>query len=317
MTEAGRCSRCSAPPVWLVTVRYEDHDVAGRLLTYCDRCRIRLGERIAVAIPLSVVELAPDATTVTLYEQGFTRTDPGMASEILNLSSDRWVSRLQGPACREEGGSFTWEGALDRSDFDDQYVADRDSLADAARAGDWTMVLELLRGGRSLVPNHWRLGGESWFTPLHQAAWHGAPVAVVQELVRLGASRGQPAADGRAAYQIALDQGHVGVADAFLPPRSPLLSSRAVGMSLERNLARLVESRIRPHSTARLRPLPIGVITEAPRGKIVWYPVPGMNGGFAVRLERSHLVVDSWFQVFGGAGQSHVVTEDGYQLTAE
>jgi len=51
-------------------------------------------------------------------------------------------------------------------------------------------------------------GGISWFTPLHQAAWHGAPADAVGELITLGASRTLTTADGRTARELAAAAGH-------------------------------------------------------------------------------------------------------------
>ncbi|GAA4260556.1 hypothetical protein GCM10022255_089650 [Dactylosporangium darangshiense] len=44
----------------------------------------------------------------------------------------------------------------------------------------------------------------------------------------------------------------------------------------------------------------------------VWFPVPGMYGGFSFRFEPAgadtRLVSDSWSRVVGGSEQRHVVT---------
>ena len=49
----------------------------------------------------------------------------------------------------------------------------RDALADAAKAYDWPKVFRLLENNRRSL-NGWRVGGTTWYAPLHQAA-RGVP----------------------------------------------------------------------------------------------------------------------------------------------
>lgn len=63
----------------------------------------------------------------------------------------------------------------------------RHQLADAAKTYNWQKVLELLNAHPDLV-NSTRPGGESLYTPLHQAARGNAPPEVIQKMLDLGAS---------------------------------------------------------------------------------------------------------------------------------
>lgn len=53
----------------------------------------------------------------------------------------------------------------------------------------------------------------------------------------------------------------------------------------------------------------------------LWFPVPGMYGGFSYWLEDRRedlaLVVESWSRVVGGSGQRHEITERGIALLDE
>jgi hypothetical protein len=64
------------------------------------------------------------------------------------------------------------------------------SMADEIRSlafrGDWDRLLALLELHTELVNV---ASGTKGYTPLHQAAWHGADLAVIGQLLRLGASR--------------------------------------------------------------------------------------------------------------------------------
>ncbi len=48
--------------------------------------------------------------------------------------------------------------------------------------------------------------------------------------------------------------------------------------------------------------------------KQMWFPVPGMYGGFSYRLEsagvEAKLVSESWCRVVGGSGQRHEITRE-------
>jgi hypothetical protein len=53
----------------------------------------------------------------------------------------------------------------------------------------------------------------------------------------------------------------------------------------------------------------------------MWFPVPGMYGGFNYRLEspgvEAKLISESWCRVVGGSGQRHEITSEGSRLVEE
>jgi hypothetical protein len=84
-------------------------------------------------------------------------------------------------------GARPWQAVLDPSVMADELVRAGHQLADAAKAGDWPTVMSVLDSqSKWLVINQWRPGGTAWFTALHHAAWHGAPVEVARELLDRG-----------------------------------------------------------------------------------------------------------------------------------
>ena len=68
-----------------------------------------------------------------------------------------------------------------------------------------------------------------------------------------------------------------------------------------------------------LSPVPNSV--GGPDDDRAWFPVPGMCGGFAYRMEgggrEAKLIVESWCRVVWGSGQRHEITAEGSQLVAE
>src|SRR5262245_41665077 len=222
-------------------------------------------------------------------------------------------------------GAFVWNGVLDPSLLHGDVIAAGHRFADAAKRGDWSTVFAMLDDPS--IPadiNWWRPGGTAWFSVLHQAAWHVAPVDVAAGLVQRGALRSLVDSHGRTAYQVRVDKDYdvstakdVAVLErktlalrSFLTPTpSPLTPERI--RALDARLAGVVDGRIRgvlydgcdPRGV--LRYPPVAILHEVP-GQHVWFPVPGMYGGFDIRLQHGYLDVKSWCRVIGGSGQAHL-----------
>lgn len=230
-----------------------------------------------------------------------------------------------------EDTEFVWQGVLDPGELHAHVALARNKLADAAKAGQWSTVLRLLdEAGGVVNVNGWRPGGTAWFTPLHQAAWYGAPVSVAAELVARGALRSLTDARGRTPHDVRLArdakerakkgiaaQSHLALRSFLTPPASPL--STAQTQALDTHLAALIDSRVAGvlydgrNPRTMLRYPPVAILHEVP-GQRLWFPVPGMYGGFDIELRQGYLDVKSWCRVVGGSGQAHVITEAGAVL---
>jgi hypothetical protein len=235
-----------------------------------------------------------------------------------------------------EAQPFVWRGVLDPAQLHDHIVVASHRFADAAKAGNWGAVLTMLNDPTLLIDvNAWRPGGTAWFTVLHQAAWHGAPVNVVASLLGRGALLTLTESHGRTAYDVYMDRAPkihggkgVGIAEAsrtllaqqLVPPPPPL--SRDEILSLDGHLAEVIDGRIRGvlfegrNPREVLRYPPVGILHELP-DQHLWFPVPGMYGGFDIRLQQNFLDVKSWCRVAGGSGQEHLVTSAGAILVDE
>jgi hypothetical protein len=214
-------------------------------------------------------------------------------------------------------GARPWQGVLDTSVMADDLVHAGHQLADAAKAGNWPAVLKVLdKKWQWLVINQWRPGGTAWFTALHQAAWHGAPNAVVAELLDRGALRCLSDSKGRTAFDVAVEHdGTPSLRKLLEPPRSPL--TRQQIRALDARLAELIDGRIRErlfHGNLRtvLRYPPVEILHELP-GQRVWFPMPA-KFGFHIELLRGALEVKSWCGLVEGSGQAHLVTPEGSVL---
>ncbi|MEU9033971.1 ankyrin repeat domain-containing protein [Streptomyces sp. NPDC048352] len=207
-----------------------------------------------------------------------------------------------------------WDGVTSRDVYPEDVLTRRDLLADAARDGDWPQVFEQLAQNPDWV-NATRVGGSSWFTPLHQAAWHGAEAAAAV-LVGCGAWRTLPTAAGERALDIALARGHKKVAGLLQPVVHHPVPSATLN-ALEGRLHALI--RADSHGLAdqyRLRLPTLAVLTELAEAQM-YFPVPGMYGGFRYRLDGDSLVTESSSRVAGGSGRHHRITVRSTELVAE
>jgi hypothetical protein len=214
-------------------------------------------------------------------------------------------------------GARLWQGVLDTSVMADDMLSAGHRLADAAKAGNWLAVMEVLDSEWSwLVINQWRPGGMAWFTALHQAAWHGAPTKVAAELLDRGSLRSLRDSKGRTAFDVAAEHDRTAaLRDLLRPPRSPLTPTQI--RALDARLAELIDGRIRGRVydgdlRKVLRYPPVEILHELP-GQRVWFPVPGKYG-FHIELQRGALEVKSWCGLVEGSGQAHLVTPEGSVL---
>jgi hypothetical protein len=151
---------------------------------------------------------------------------------------------------------------------------------------------------------------------LHQAAWHGADLAVVTKLIERGAWRTLRASDGMRPVDIAA-RGRHGHLLEILEPVEAHPVPEAVLAGLERQLHALIMERVSwLVAEHRLRLPQLGPLTELTEPKL-WFPVPGQYGGFTIELRGRELSVSSWNRVVGGWGQKHLVTTGGIELVED
>lgn len=219
----------------------------------------------------------------------------------------------------EDERAATWLGSLSQPDL---WVGDTidkfHALANAARDYDWPAVLKAVRSDQEVV-NAYRPGGKAWFAPLHQAAHGGAPLEVVEELIALGAWRGLRTAVNERPVDIAVRLRRDHLIDALTPANQRDVPLDAVS-AVEEHFHQVIQGRINHLPGAhglRLPPLEPLLDSNEPR---MWFPVPGMYGGFSYWWGTTGsdpvLVSESWCRVVGGSGERHEVTVRGGLLVA-
>jgi hypothetical protein len=218
-------------------------------------------------------------------------------------------------------GDLEWWGGTRAGTYNDSFVATRHRLADAAKAGDWNTVFDVLSDEQSLV-NATRLEGKSLYAPLHQAAHAGAPVDVVARLLEVGAWRTLRNAKGERAVDVAERLGHhklLGVLEPRLVHDVPVEILRVLRIYFHAVIRARAEDLVVEFALRLPEVEPLLELGES----LIWFAVPGMYGGFTYRLEPGRtgydaaLTVESWCRMSEGSGQRHRITRNGVQLVAE
>lgn len=208
-----------------------------------------------------------------------------------------------------------WHGVLvARGDFNPEFVRTRDRLADGAKRGDWDTVFAIIDSGDAGV-NDWRIGGGSWFSPLHQAAWLGASTNVATALIERGAWTTLRDAEGRRPVDVARERRHEHLIDMLTPLAHDLSVSEIEAFNAR--LAELVMDATRQACAPGTKVRHFDVTNLAESDQTVWFPIPGMVGGFVIALFRRRLHVESWSRVVGGSGRAYVITRDHTTLVDE
>jgi hypothetical protein len=177
-------------------------------------------------------------------------------------------------------------------------------------ARDWAALVKQIEERPMLVNTIYRRG-RSTFHLLHEVVRHDVPRSVVHDLVKLGAFKTVKDSSGRRPVDIARKSGFD---DLVIP-----LKTEALHPGDRKNLAYIQElfhGLIRAFMLAYKAPTdlrlpPLSILTEGWNTK-VWFPIPGMYGGFHFWLDSddngTFLIADSWCRVCGGSEMRHRIT---------
>lgn len=212
-----------------------------------------------------------------------------------------------------------WDGITKSEALQDDEVVIRHALADAAKQYHWKKTLEILNGRPDLI-NVTRPDGRSLYTPLHQSAHGNAPGEVVQKMLGMGAWRTLRNADDERAVDIAKRKGYQSLVH-LLEPVYKTHISHTILQKIQTNFHEIILSRagdLVQKSRLRLPELEPLLELEQPR---MWFPVPGMYGGFSYWIDgegkNAKLISESWCRVVGGSGQRHEITSKEGKLVDE
>jgi hypothetical protein len=211
---------------------------------------------------------------------------------------------------RAERPSLRWDGALTIQGMNGEFVQERDQIARAVAADDWAAMMPLLSEYPDLV-NMTLRRDRSWSTLLHWAAANDAPEEFVRELTRLGAFRSVRDPAGKRAIDIVASKERQTLVELFDPKLEQTVSPEHLSFMQELFHGLIRAAMLGYHVSVPLRLPQLSILTER-QDIAIWFPVPGMAGGFHFWLEKeehSHvLLAESWSRIVGGSGMRHRIT---------
>jgi hypothetical protein len=152
---------------------------------------------------------------------------------------------------------------------------------------------------------------------LHQVAHGGAPLAIAKRLITMGAWRTLQNARGERPVDVAERMGHKHLL-SVLEPRHKRRVPLGVLLKLQSHFHSVILGRIeREFQIYGLRLPELEPLLELDQPNM-WFPIPGIYGGFSYWLEacgvEAKLISSSWFRVVGGMEQRHEITPLGSRL---
>ena len=215
--------------------------------------------------------------------------------------------------------SIEWDGITKSATLEKDEIKIRHRLADVAKIYDWQKTLEILNQRSDLI-NVTRPDGRAFYTPLHQAAHGNAPVRVVREMIAMGAWRTIRNANGERPVDIAIAKRHQHLVQLLEP-----VYKTQVPLNTLQNIQRLFHTTILSRAKDLIEKSALMLPELEPLLEInqpqMWFPVPGMYGGFNYWLDSEgnevKLISESWCRVVGGSGQRHEITSKESRLVDE
>lgn len=175
---------------------------------------------------------------------------------------------------------------------------------------DWAAYVGALQAEPRLVNTAFFKQG-SWSTLLHEAVRLHAPLEFIRELVRLGAFRTVLDSQGQRPVDIAVTERLTHLVAALEPSREQTKDLNRL-LRIQELFHGLIRSTMLAYDVHVKLWLPqLSVLTESSADSI-WFPIPGMYGGFLFWLEQTNesaaLIAESWCRVAGGSGMRHRIT---------
>lgn len=209
-----------------------------------------------------------------------------------------------------------WCGVVEAKSFSENEQNIRKELEQAVKTRKWDEMFAVL-GKRPYLVNAAFLDDPKWNAPLHQLVEDNAPAEIVEKAAKLGAWLTLKDFNGNKAVDIANRKGNQHLVEDLNPvychPLNPEMLSK-----IQEYFHQVIIGRINvipEWRSFRLPDLEILLEIEEPN---MWFPVPGMYGGFNYELliegEVVKLVSSSWCRIVGGSGERHEITSEGIRL---
>ena len=215
--------------------------------------------------------------------------------------------------------SVEWPGRLRSDSFSEEARKTRKEFEQVVRSEKWDDVLSALKQDQDLI-NESFLDSSVWYSPLHYLTEENAPVEIIERTLSMGAWRTLKTLSDERAIDIALRKGRQDLVALLTPTYRHTVDPGSLS-NIQKYFHDVIIGRINKlptWSSLRLPDLEVLLEIEDPS---MWFPVPGMYGGFNYELiltgKIAKLVSESWIRIVGGSGQRHEITSMGSKLVEE
>lgn len=216
--------------------------------------------------------------------------------------------------------TIEWCGIVKSNIFSQDECNLRKQIAKVIKAHQWNKAFLLLQERPDLI-NATFLDEMSWYAPVHQITFDNSPIEIVEKILSIGAWRTLKNSDGNKPVDIANKEGYQNLALLLKPiyrRHINLETLSKIQAHFHKVIIGRIEHTIPEWASFRLPDLEILLEIEQPR---MWFPVPGMYGGFSYKLEiegeNVKLISESWCRVVGGSGERHEITAEGSKLVEQ
>lgn len=215
--------------------------------------------------------------------------------------------------------SAEWCGVVKSDSFSEDARNNRKKFEQVIKSKKWDDVLSALGQNPNLI-NESFLDNTLWYSPLHYLTEENAPIEVIEKTVSMGAWRTIKASNGEKAIDIAVRKGNKNLVNLLTPIYFHNVKLETLS-KIQKNFHQVIIGRINvleKWESLRLPDLEVLLEFEIPS---MWFPVPGMYGGFNYEFvpkgRTAKLVSESWIRVVGGSGQRHEITSKSSKLVEE
>lgn len=216
--------------------------------------------------------------------------------------------------------SLEWCGMIRADSFSENARISRMEFEQVLKSNRWDDISSVLEQKSELI-NATFLDSSLWYSPLHLLVEQNAPVEIIEKAISLGAWRTLQTINKEKALDIALRKGRHELVGLLHPLYYHNIQLESLS-KIQKHFHEVIVGRINmlPNWTSlRLPELEVLLEIKEPS---MWFPVPGMYGGFSYRLAYNkdktlRLISESWIRVVGGSGQQHEITPNGSELVDE
>jgi hypothetical protein len=216
--------------------------------------------------------------------------------------------------------SVEWCGMVKSDSFSENAQKTRKEFEQVIKSNRWDDVFSALEQNPDLI-NATFLDNSLWYSPLHHLTEENAPVEIIEKTISLGAWRTLKTFNDEKAIDIALRQGRQELVSLLTPIYCHNIQLESL-LKIQKHFHEVIIGRINVIPNWKALRLPeLEVLLEI-KDPSMWFPVPGMYGGFNYRLafnkdKTVRLISESWIRVVGGSGQRHEITSKGSELVEE